>query len=162
MKMAWCWKSITMRWSRRLSIPSRPAAPRLPAVRVGAAMSRIRRAPTSSVPISAVGVRSTPPVLLSMTGSPGPRPSCRASSLETTVRSAPVSTTKAKGPCPLTRTGTVMRSAVSLETTRRSGPGGGCGMRLALAKTTSPGPKPVSAKLHAATAHAETIRVVDR
>ena len=54
-----------------------------------------------------------------------PRPSVFASSSESTVRSAPVSTTKLNGPCPPMLTGTVMRRDLSAPKSTASLAGGG-------------------------------------
>jgi len=58
--------------------------------------------------MTTVSIRLTSLIEWTIAVSPGARSRLFASSREMTVRSAPVSTTKANGPCPSIRTGTVI------------------------------------------------------
>lgn len=108
-------KSIVTAWPCSVSIPTRPAAPRLRATSAGASIPRAdSRAPASGEPIRRSGMTTVancadPAIAVTWTLRPGARPSLVASSRAITVRSAPVSTTKRYGPAGPIVTGTVMR-----------------------------------------------------
>ena len=104
-----------------------PSAPRSLIRSSGALMSRRVRPPTSRVEMRPVSTFFSPDAPCSATGAPLGRLRRAASSVEMTVRSAPVSMMKANGPWPSTFTGSVIRVEGSSAIFNVSvAPGAGC------------------------------------
>jgi hypothetical protein len=113
---------MTLR-SSSMSTPSRPSTPSRSGVSTGSSASLMRASPATISGTLAVGVRAEPPTPCSITSGPRSRPRRSASVVDSALRSAPVSTTKLNGPCPLMKTSTVIRSIASKAVSRKTAGG---------------------------------------